>query len=175
MRWRLFRPLPVAEVGGVQKSGVLPSGVLPSGVLHSAIVTAPIDLSALIARAQHDGVGAVSIFLGTVRDVNDGRRVTGMEYEAYEAMAASELAAVAAEVCAETPGMRVCVEHRIGTLALGDVSVAIVAAHAHRGPACDGARRIIETLKQRVPIWKREHYVEGDWTWVDPTAARVSA
>lgn len=175
MRWRLFRPLPVAEVGGVQKSGVLPSGVLPSGVLHSAIVTAPIDLSALIARAQHDCVGAVSIFLGTVRDVNDGRRVTGMDYEAYEAMAASELAAVAAEACAETPGLRVCVEHRIGALALGEVSVAIVAAHAHRGPACDGARRIIETLKQRVPIWKREHYVEGDWTWVDPTAARASA
>jgi molybdopterin synthase catalytic subunit len=154
MRWRSFRRSPVAEVGGV---------------LHSAIVSAPIDLSALIARAQHEGVGALSIFLGTVRDVNDGRRVTGMEYEAYEAMAASELAAVAAEACAEMPGLRVCVEHRIGTLALGDVSVAIVAAHAHRGPACDGARRIIETLKLRVPIWKREHYVEGDWTWVDPT------
>lgn len=149
------------------------TGDAEQGVLHAAIVTTPIDLPLLIATAQHASVGAISIFLGTVRDLNDGRAVTGMDYEAYESMAASELRAVAEEVCAGTPGLRVCIEHRIGTLALGDVSVAIVAAHAHRGQACDGARAIIESLKQRVPIWKREHYVEGDWAWVDPT--RVTA
>lgn len=140
-----------------------------SGLLHSAIVTAPIDVSALIAIAQAAGVGALSVFLGTVRDLNDGRPVTGMDYEAYEAMAASELAAVAREVCDTTPGLRVAIEHRIGSLAIGEVSVAIVAAHAHRGPALDGARAIIESLKQRVPIWKREHYVDGERAWVDPT------
>lgn len=140
-----------------------------SGLLHSAIVTAPIDVSQLIAVAQAAGVGALSVFLGTVRDLNDGRPVTGMEYEAYEAMAATQLAAVAREVCEATPGLRVAIEHRIGTLAIGDVSVAIVAAHAHRGPALDGARAIIESLKQRVPIWKREHYVDGERAWVDPT------
>lgn len=146
-----------------------PSG--SHGLLHSAIVTAPIDVARLIATAQATGVGALSVFLGTVRDLNDGRPVTGMEYEAYEAMAASELAAVARAVCEATPGLRVALEHRIGALGIGDVSVAIVAAHAHRGPAMDGARAIIETLKQRVPIWKREHYVDGERAWVDPTGS----
>jgi molybdopterin synthase catalytic subunit len=140
-----------------------------SGVLHAAIVTAPIDVARLIATAQAAGVGALSVFLGTVRDLNDGRSVQGMEYQAYEAMAAAELAAVAREVCEQTPGLRVTIEHRIGTLEIGDVSVAIVAAHAHRGPAMDGSRAIIESLKQRVPIWKREHYVDGERAWVDPT------
>lgn len=140
-----------------------------SGLLHSAIVTAPIDVSHLVAVAQAAGVGALSVFLGTVRDLNEGRAVSGMDYEAYEGMAASELAAVAREVCDATPGLRVAIEHRIGALAIGDVSVAIVAAHAHRGPALDGARAIIESLKQRVPIWKREHYLDGERAWVDPT------
>lgn len=140
-----------------------------AGVLHAAIVHAPIDVAALIARAQAPGIGALSIFLGTVRDLNDGRPVTGMDYEGYEAMAASELAAVAREACDREPGLRVTIEHRLGTLAIGEVSVAIVAAHAHRAEACDGARSIIEALKLRVPIWKREHYVDGERAWVDPT------
>lgn len=149
--------------------------MVPSALLHAAIVTAPIDVAALIATAQAAGVGALSVFLGTVRDLNDGRPVSGMDYEAYEAMAATELAAVAREVCERTPGLRVAIEHRIGTLAIGDVSVAIVAAHAHRGPAMDGARAIIESLKQRVPIWKREHYVDGERAWVDPTKAPAAS
>jgi molybdopterin synthase catalytic subunit len=140
-------------------------------LLHSAIVSAPIDVAALITRAQDAGVGALSVFLGTVRDLNDGRPVTGIDYEAYEGMAARELAAVAEEACATIPGLRVALEHRIGTLGIGDVSVAIVAAHAHRAQACDGSRAIIEALKQRVPVWKREHYVDGDRVWIDPTNA----
>jgi molybdopterin synthase catalytic subunit len=140
-----------------------------AGVLHAAIVHHPIDVAALIARAQAPGIGALSVFLGTVRDLNDGRPVTGMDYEGYEAMAASELAAVAQEVCDTQPGLRVTIEHRLGTLAVGEVSVAIVAAHPHRAEACDSARAIIEALKVRVPIWKREHYVDGERAWVDPT------
>ncbi len=141
------------------------------GLLHSAIVTEPIDVARLIATTQAAGVGALSVFLGTVRDLNDGRGVGGMDYEAYESMAALELASVAREVCDRISGLRVAIEHRIGTLGVGDVSVAIVAAHAHRGPALDGARDIIEALKQRVPIWKREHYLDGERAWVDPTRA----
>jgi molybdopterin synthase catalytic subunit len=155
---------------------MITSGASPaseSGLLHAAIVHGPIDVGALIGRAQAAGVGALSVFLGTVRDLNEGRPVSGMDYEAYESMAASELAAVAREVCDRTPGLRVTIEHRVGTLAIGDVSVAIVAAHAHRGPALDGARAIIEALKQRVPIWKREHYVDGERAWIDPTRAAV--
>lgn len=144
---------------------------MATGLLHAAIVVDAIDVGALISRAQAAGVGALSVFLGTVRDLNDGRPVTGMDYEAYESMAESELAAVARDVCDQTPGLRVVIEHRIGTLDIGEVSVAIVAAHAHRGPALDAARAIIESLKQRVPIWKREHYVDGERAWVDPTRA----
>ena len=138
-------------------------------MLHSAIVEGPIDVARLIALAEGPGIGALSVFLGTVRDLNDGRPVTGMEYEAYAGMARAELERLAREVCAEWPGVRLCVEHRVGALAVGDVSVAIVAAHAHRAPALDAARAVIERLKQRVPIWKREHYVDGERVWIDPT------
>lgn len=143
-----------------------------SGVLHVAVVSAPIDVAALMSRAQAPGVGAVSVFLGTVRDLNDGRPVSGMEYEAYAPMAESELRAIAEETCARTAGLRLVVEHRVGTLEIGEASVAIVAAHAHRAQAMDGAREVIEALKQRVPIWKREHYVSGDREWIDPTTVR---
>lgn len=138
-------------------------------LLHSAIVEQPIHLDDLLRLAQSDGCGAVVIFLGTVRDVNDGRSVTGMDYEAYLPMARKELRAVALEVCTRVPDLRVCLEHRIGSLALGDVSVAIVAAHPHRSEAFNGARAIIDELKRRVPIWKREHYANGELSWVDPT------
>ena len=140
-----------------------------SGVLHVAIVSAPIDVAALLSRAQAPGVGAVSLFLGTVRDLNDGRPVSGMEYEAYAPMAVSELRAIAEETCGRIAGLRLVVEHRVGTLAIGEASVAIIAAHAHRAQAMDAARDVIETLKQRVPIWKREHYRE----WIDPTKVRA--
>lgn len=137
--------------------------------MHVAIVEQVIDVGQLIARAQAPGVGALSVFLGTVRDVNDGRAVSGIDYEAYLPMAATELAAVAREACEATPGLRVALEHRVGTLGVGEASVAIVAAHARRAAACDAARGIIEALKVRVPIWKREHYVDGTREWVDPT------
>ncbi len=144
-----------------------------SDVLHVAIVNAPIDVGALLSRAQAPGVGAVSLFLGTVRDLNDGRPVSGMEYEAYESMAESELRAIAEETCGRIAGLRLVVEHRVGTLDIGEASVAIVAAHAHRTQAMDGARDVIEALKRRVPIWKREHYLSGDCEWIDPTKVQA--
>ncbi|MES2521137.1 MAG: molybdenum cofactor biosynthesis protein MoaE [Gemmatimonadota bacterium] len=146
------------------------------GVVHVAVVHDPIGTAELIARVQHAGIGAVSLFLGTVRDLNDGRAVSGMEYEAYMGMADSELRAIAGEPCASDPGLVVAVEHRVGTLAIGDVSVAIACAHAHRAPAMDAARYIIDELKRRVPIWKQEHYLDGERVWIDPTApARTPA
>jgi len=141
--------------------------------LHVAIVSARIDVGALLTRAQAPGVGAVSMFLGTVRDLNDGRPVSGMEYEAYGPMAESELRAIAEETCGRIAGLRLVVEHRVGTLDIGEASVAIVAAHAHRAQAMDGAREVIEALKRRVPIWKREHYLSGDREWLDPTKVQA--
>ena len=114
------------------------------------------------------------MFAGTVRDTNDGRSVTAIDYSAYTSMAESELESILAEAQDRFGVMGIVVEHRVGTLALGDVSVAIVAAHAHRAPALDCTRFVIEEIKKRVPIWKREHYADGTREWVDPTARGVA-
>lgn len=142
-------------------------------VLRIAVGTDAIDVNDLLSVVSDPAVGAVSLFLGTVRDLNDGRPVTGIDYEAYQPMAEQELRAIAQEVCDATPGLRLAIEHRVGTLHVGDISVAIAAAHAHRAQALDATRTVIDTLKQRVPIWKQEHYVDGERAWVDPTAVGV--
>lgn len=140
--------------------------------MRTAIVTRPIDASALVAEVTAASHGASVLFVGTVRDVNDGRAVTGMEYSAYTAMAERELAAIVTEAATRWVGTDLAAEHRIGELAIGDASVAVAAAHAHRAQAFDAVRYVVEELKRRVPIWKREHYVDGTREWVDPTAAR---
>jgi molybdopterin synthase catalytic subunit len=145
-------------------------------MMRVAIVSRPIDAAALIAAVASDAHGATSLFLGTVREVNDGRAVTGMDYTAYDAMASRELEKIAHEAVERFDGVAIAVEHRVGTLALGDVSVAIAAAHAHRANALDATRFVIEQLKKRVPIWKREHYTDGTREWLDPSAtARETA
>lgn len=136
-----------------------------------AVVTRVIDPAVIIAEVQSNAVGAVSLFLGTVRETNDGRSVSAIEYSAYTSMAQSELTAILDEA-EERFGVRsIVVEHRIGSLALGDVSVAIVAGDAHREPAMDCTRFVIDEIKKRVPIWKHEHYADGTSEWVDPTRA----
>jgi molybdopterin synthase catalytic subunit len=139
---------------------------------RSAVVDRPIDPTALIAEVRANELGAISVFIGTVRDTNDGRPVTALDYSAYTAMAESELSDIVNEAEARFGVTAIAVEHRIGALALGDVSVAIAAGHAHRSPAMECTRFVIEEIKQRVPIWKLEHYADGDREWVDPT--RVS-
>jgi molybdopterin synthase catalytic subunit len=143
-------------------------------MMRTAIVTRAIDVAAIIAEVSSKNTGATSLFLGTVRDVNDGRAVTGMDYSAYDAMASRELAKIAAEAAARFDDVALVVEHRTGELALGDVSVAIAAAHAHRRHALDATRWVIDELKRRVPIWKREHYADGTREWIDPTQPRVA-
>lgn len=137
--------------------------------MRSAIVDAPIDLSALLNDVAGHHNGATVLFIGTVRDVNDDRAVTGMEYSAYRAMAERELATIVREACDEFATTDIVVAHRIGTLSLGEASVAIAVAHPHRAAAYDASRYVIEQLKRRVPIWKLEHYVDGTREWVDPT------
>ena len=114
--------------------------------MRTAIIDRPIDVAALIDEAGDDSCGAITVFLGCVRDVNDGRAVTGIEYSAYRAMAEREMAAIAQEAETRFRVTRLIVEHRLGTLGLRDVSVAIVAAHAHRSPALDAQRFVIEEL-----------------------------
>jgi molybdopterin synthase catalytic subunit len=142
---------------------------------RSAIVERPINAPALLAEVSSDDCGAVSLFLGTVRDTNDGRSVDGIDYTAYTAMAEAELERIVDEAAVRFGVMSLVVEHRIGTLAIGDASVGIVAAHAHRGPALDSVRYVIDEIKKRVPIWKMEHYSDGTRQWVDPALMRAEA
>jgi molybdopterin synthase catalytic subunit len=135
--------------------------------MRSAIVDAPIDSAALVAEVARSGNGATLLFIGTVRDVNAGRAVTGMEYSAYRAMAERELADIVSEAATQFSTGDIVVEHRLGVLELGEASVMIAVAHPHRGAAFDASRYVIEQLKRRVPIWKLEHYADGTREWVD--------
>lgn len=143
--------------------------------MRVALVSGPIDVAALLAEVSSTASGATTVFLGTVRAVNEGRAVEGIDYSAYEGMARRELEAIAQEAVARFGTAHVVVEHRLGYLALGEASIAIVVSHPRRSPAMDAARYVIEEVKKRVPIWKREHYVDGTREWVDPTRAYVEA
>ena len=140
--------------------------------MRAAIVTGPIDTVALLGEVAAPANGATVLFTGSVRELSDGRAVTGIDYDAYEAMAAEELARIVRETAERYETNHVVAEHRIGSLELGDVSVAIAVGHAHRGPAFDAARHVIEEIKLRLPIWKQELFTDGTRAWVD---ARVSS
>ena len=139
------------------------------------LTSEPIEVSSLTQEVTSDDRGAVSIFLGTVRNSNEGRAVNGIDYSSYDAMAVAEMNRIADEAIARFPGVAIALQHRIGTLNVGDVSVAIACAHAHRAAALDANRYVIEELKRRVPIWKREHYLDGTSDWVDPLRRPVEA
>jgi molybdopterin synthase catalytic subunit len=126
----------------------------------------PIDVAALTAEVRGDGDGAVSLFLGTVRNVNAGRGVLFLEYEAYAPMAESEMQRIAEEARARYGVSRVGIVHRVGRLDIGEASVAIAVAAPHRAAALDACRFVIDTLKQTVPIWKREHF-DGGEVWIE--------
>lgn len=128
---------------------------------------ASIDIGALVAEVSHAGAGAVASFVGAVRDVNDGSGVTGIEYEAYAPMADRELAAILDEASVRWPEARAAARHRVGYLAVGEVSVAVAVSSPHRAPAFEACRYVVEQLKRRVPVWKREHYTDGCRAWVD--------
>jgi molybdopterin synthase catalytic subunit len=143
---------------------------------RASILTGEIDPTSLINEVGSPQYGAISLFIGTVREVNEGRSVSAIEYSAYKSMAGAELDRILDEAEARFGVSALVVEHRIGLLALGDISVAIAAAHAHRAPALDCTRYVIEEIKKRVPIWKQEHYTDGTREWVDPThASQVSS
>lgn len=137
--------------------------------MRTAIVERPLDPSSLLEEVASVANGATVLFVGTVREVNEGRSVAGIDYAAYSAMAESELGAIARQAAAEWNTSDIVVEHRIGTLGLGEASIAIAVAHPRRAAAFDAARMIIEEVKRRVPIWKREHYTDGTREWIDPT------
>ncbi|HEV2018605.1 MAG TPA: molybdenum cofactor biosynthesis protein MoaE [Gemmatimonadaceae bacterium] len=142
---------------------------------RASILTREIDPASLMNEVGSKQYGAISLFVGTVREVNNGRSVSGIEYSAYKSMADAELERILDEAEERFGVSGLVVEHRIGLLGLGDVSVAIAAAHPHRAPALDCTRYVIDEIKKRVPIWKKEHYADGTREWIDPTRAAQPA
>ena len=134
--------------------------------MRTAIVDHELDDAALIDEVAQHRNGASVLFVGTVRNENEGAPVTALDYSAYTGMAESELAAIALEAAERWSTPDIVIEHRIGNLGLGDASVAIAVAHPHRAEAYEASRYIIEELKRRLPVWKREHYVDGRSEWV---------
>lgn len=130
------------------------------------ITRSPIDAGALLEAVPATRDGAALLFLGVVRDHNEGRSVSHLEYQAYPEMAEAVLEEIAAEARSRWPIGGIVIVHRLGRLAIGEASVGIAVASPHRGDAYEASRYIIEELKQRVPIWKREGYLEGGERWL---------
>lgn len=135
------------------------------------LVHEAIDPGALIKAVAAADTGAVSLFLGTVRKMNEGRAVAALRYSAYSEMAETELVRIADEMRDQFGVTSAVIEHRLGPLEIGDIAIGIAAAHEHRAPAIASVAYAMDEIKRRVPIWKEEEYTDGTKGWVDPTAA----
>jgi molybdopterin synthase catalytic subunit len=133
-----------------------------------ALVREPIDYVALTERVRRPNCGAVVTFLGTVRDLTGDRITVALDYEAYDEMAEAKLAEIEADTRGRWPIGEIALVHRLGHLAIGDVSVAVAVSCPHRSDAFDACRHAIDRLKELVPIWKREHGPAGETEWVHP-------
>jgi molybdopterin synthase catalytic subunit len=128
----------------------------------------PISPAALLAEVASPECGGTCLFLGTVRDGPEDGGVTGIEYSAYEPMAVAELDRIHAEAVKRWPGARIAVRHRLGLVATEDASIGIAVAAPHREAAFAACRYVIEAVKQRLPVWKKELRADGTMLWVDP-------
>lgn len=137
----------------------------------NTLTRARISVEALLGQVHSPERGGTCVFLGTVR--NDGD-VTGIEYSAYDDMARDEIGRMLDEAQARWPAVKVIVQHRLGLVPVGDASIAIVAAAPHRDEAFTACRYVIEEVKKRLPIWKKEIHADGTATWVDPSGKTVA-
>jgi molybdopterin synthase catalytic subunit/molybdopterin converting factor small subunit len=126
----------------------------------------PLDSAAVSARVEGPGMGGIVVFVGAVRDRARGREIRHLEYEAYPGMAEREMERIADEAAGRWQGARVAIAHRTGRLEIGDVAVVVAAAAPHRAEAFAACRYAIDTLKERVPIWKKEFATDGEY-WVE--------
>lgn len=136
----------------------------------AAVGPEPLDPEGLREAVAGESSGAVVLFVGTVRRENRGREVESLSYEAYDAMAVEELERVCREALDRFEVERVVARHRTGRLRPGEASVAIAVTGAHRGPTFDASRWVMEELKRRVPLWKKERYADGEERWLDGKA-----
>jgi molybdopterin synthase catalytic subunit len=133
---------------------------------YFALVRHAIDSRSLVARIQTGAEGAVVTFEGTVRNNTKGRPTLCLDYDCYEPMALKTMARIGREIAASYPVTRVAMVHRLGRILVGETSVAVIVAAPHRKPAFDAALEGINRLKKVVPIWKKEHFVDGE-IWVE--------
>jgi MoaE-MoaD fusion protein len=139
--------------------------------MGSFVVTdAPLDVARAAALVSARGDGAVTTFVGLVRDHNAGRRVLWLEYEAYAPLAVKAFEQIATEAAARWTGARLAIHHRTGRIEIGEASVVIATASPHRAEAFGACRYAIERLKQIAPIWKHEHF-EGGEVWIEGATA----
>lgn len=138
-----------------------------------AIRSERLSVDAVMELVRHPSAGAIALFLGTVRDHNAGQIVTALEYSAYESMAVAEMARIVDELEAELPVVRLAAHHRIGELQIGDAAIVCAASSPHRDEAFRAGRLLIDRIKERVPIWKREKGPDGSW-WVGWEDARCT-
>jgi molybdopterin synthase catalytic subunit len=133
--------------------------------LHTRLTAQPLSTGDALAFCADPAAGAVVLFTGVVRAETDGREVTALDYEAYGEQAERQLAELAAQVGEKWPVLAVWMEHRVGTLAVGEPSVVVAVATGHRAEAFDAAEYGIDTLKATVAIWKRERWADGGAHW----------
>jgi molybdopterin synthase catalytic subunit len=139
--------------------------------MMNSLTRDPISVESLMRVVQSPERGGTCVFLGTVR--NDGD-VTGIEYSAYDEMAGTEITRMLDEARERWPEARVALQHRLGLIPLGEASIAIAAAAPHRAEAFAACRYVIEEVKQRLPVWKKELHADGTATWVDPSGKAVA-
>jgi molybdopterin synthase catalytic subunit len=132
------------------------------------LVSETIDHAALTESVRRPDSGAVVTFLGTVRDLTEGRETVALDYEAYPAMAEKKLGEIECETRARWPVGEIALVHRLGHLDVGEVSVVVAVSCPHRGQAFDACRYAIDRLKEIVPIWKKENWADGSAEWVHP-------
>jgi molybdopterin synthase catalytic subunit len=147
-------------------SGGLGEPALPLVSAHARLQREPIDSAALLAGIKAGEDGAACVFDGIVRNHTRDRRTLYLEYDSYPAMALAEMERLAVQALADFPVRDVRISHRVGRLEIGESSVVIVVASAHRAAAFDACRWIIDALKKTVPIWKKEFFSDGA-TWAD--------
>jgi molybdopterin synthase catalytic subunit len=137
------------------------------------ITASPLDAAAVVTAVSGDGDGAVTTFIGLVRDRNAGRDVQWLDYEAYAPLALKAFGQIATEAEAAWPEARLAIHHRTGRVDIGEASVVIAAASPHRADAFAACRYAIERIKQIAPIWKHEHFAGGD-VWIEGATADAS-
>ncbi len=136
-------------------------------MLEIKIFSEPLNIQSCIDWVMTDESGGIDVFIGTVRNATKGKKVVRLEFEAYETMAVNEMRRIAEDIVTKWPVHKILIHHRTGLLKVGEVPVVIAVSAAHRNAAFDACRYAIDTIKQTVPIWKKEVFEDGE-EWVTP-------